>query len=390
MIAAIAPNDRIDAIDVIRGLVLFGVLVVNLLTGFRVSIFQQFLSTATPAVGWDGAIERVVALGLESKAFCLFSLLFGMGLAMQCDRLCAHGRPLYWLLRRLIVLLVFGLIHLLLIWNGDILTEYALAGLLVLPLLRLRPQPLLWCALSLLALYAVGPVFLYSIPWPDATVLQMHVASASRVVAHGSLAEIWRFNLQELPLLLNLHIFVFPRTLALFVLGISLWRAGVLTRPSDFRRQIGFAAIAGVAVGAALTAADAYGLLSALGASREPVVALTPVLLALGYGATLLALTQLPRARGLLVMFAPIGRMAFTNYVLQSIIFGFIFFGYGLGQWGQMGATAALGLGVAVYIAQMFFSRWWLHHYRFGPIEWLWRTLMYGVAQPMRKDVVRC
>jgi uncharacterized protein len=76
--------------------------------------------------------------------------------------------------------------------------------------------------------------------------------------------------------------------------------------------------------------------------------------------------------------------MAFTNYLLQSIIFSLIFFGYGLGQFGRMGATEAFALGVAVYLAQVFFSKWWLRRYRFGPIEWLWRSLMYGVAQPFK------
>ena len=113
-------------------------------------------------------------------------------------------------------------------------------------------------------------------------------------------------------------------------------------------------------------------------------MSLAPVVLALGYGAGVLVLTQLPVTGRLLSAFAPIGRMAFTNYLMQSAVFGFVFFGYGLGQFGRMDATLAFALGVAVYIAQMLLSAWWLRRYRFGPIEWLWRTLMYGVAQPMR------
>ena len=76
--------------------------------------------------------------------------------------------------------------------------------------------------------------------------------------------------------------------------------------------------------------------------------------------------------------------MAFTNYLMQSVLFGLIFFGYGLGQFARMGATSAFAIGIAVYVAQMFSSRWWLRRYRFGPVEWLWRTLMYGKRQPMR------
>jgi uncharacterized protein len=82
---------------------------------------------------------------------------------------------------------------------------------------------------------------------------------------------------------------------------------------------------------------------------------------------------------------APLGRMAFTNYLAQSVIFGWIFYGYGLGLFGRLGVASALAIGVAVYIGQVFFSAWWLRRYRYGPVEWLWRTLMYGVRQPMRQ-----
>jgi len=112
---------------------------------------------------------------------------------------------------------------------------------------------------------------------------------------------------------------------------------------------------------------------------------LAPVVLALGYGAAVLALAHLPPSGRFLTLFAPLGRMAFTNYLLQSAVFGFIFFGYGLGQFGRMGATQALAIGIGVYVAQMAASAWWLRRYHFGPVEWLWRTLMYGVTQPMRR-----
>src|SRR5688572_2567666 len=131
----VLPSDRIDAIDVLRGVALFGILAVNLITEFRVSIFQQFLPNMDVGSIADRAVESFVSVALESKAFSLFSLLFGVGLAIQFERLARNGSPLRWLVRRLAVLLAFGLIHLLLIWNGDILTEYALAGFVALPFL---------------------------------------------------------------------------------------------------------------------------------------------------------------------------------------------------------------------------------------------------------------
>jgi uncharacterized protein len=88
--------------------------------------------------------------------------------------------------------------------------------------------------------------------------------------------------------------------------------------------------------------------------------------------------------RAFLRPFAALGRMAFTNYIAQSLIFGFLFFGYGLGQFGKLPPAPVLALGIAVYIAQIHLSKFWLCHYRFGPIEWCWRTLMYGRRQPMK------
>jgi uncharacterized protein len=379
--APVAPRDRIEAIDAVRGVALFGVLIVNLVTEFRVSIFQQLLPGPS-GVGSDFMVERVVALGFQSKAFCLFALLFGVGLAIQFERLSVAGRPLYWLARRLAALLGFGVIHLLFIWNGDILTEYALAGFAVLPFVLLPARALLLAALLFLTAYAAAPA-LYSIGWPSAAALRAHVASANQVYATGTLAEIWQFSLGELPWLLKLHLGVFLRTLALFVLGMFLWKAGILGRQRDFRSETLIAAIMGIALGAVLTAAEVNDALDGLGAAAQALADLAPVLLALGYGAALLSLAELSATRRVLSAFAPLGRMAFTNYVLQSIILGFIFFGYGLGHFGRMGAAAAFALGMGVYAGQLVFSRWWLRRYRFGPIEWLWRTLMYGGAQPI-------
>jgi len=360
-------NERIDAIDILRGIALFGVLMVNLLSEFRVSIFQQFLPP-DPAIGrWDGLVETLVRAGFEMKAFAVFSLLFGLGLAVQFERLARTGRPRYWLTRRLAVLLVFGLVHLLLVWNGDILTEYALGGLLVLPLLAAPLWALAVAAAGLFALYVYIGMVPVGIPWPEAGWFQQHVALANQVFASGSFAEIRRFSIDELANLLHLHLYIFPRTLALFLLGALAWRTGIARKPEQHRRLLAAIAVAGIAGGAALSTVEA-------------AAGIGQTLLATGYAATVLLLAQ----RRTLHIFAPLGRMAFTNYIAQSLIFGYIFFGYGLGQFGRLGAAPVFLLGLGVYVAQMAASAWWLRHYCYGPLEWLWRTLMYGAAQPMR------
>src|SRR5262245_980657 len=127
--------ERIDAIDVLRGIALLGVVAMNVVTEFRVSIFERFLFPKPALSPIDGIVETILMLFVDLKAFALFSLLSGVGLAIQFERLGKSGRRAVLLVRRLAVLLLFGLIHLCLIWNGDILTQYALAGFIVLPFL---------------------------------------------------------------------------------------------------------------------------------------------------------------------------------------------------------------------------------------------------------------
>jgi uncharacterized protein len=154
----------------------------------------------------------------------------------------------------------------------------------------------------------------------------------------------------------------------LFLLGAFAWRTGILQNNPRRLLSIGIPCIG---LGAALILAGAE--------------ALGTILLALGYAATIIGIANLESGKRLLGWAAPLGRMAFTNYLAQSLIFGWIFYGYGLGLFGRLGVASALAIGLVVYAAQVLFSAWWLRRYRYGPVEWLWRTLMYGVRQPMRQ-----
>jgi uncharacterized protein len=381
-IAATAGSRRFDSIDILRGLALFGVLAVNLVTEFRVSIFAQFLSAPPEPDVIDRAVLSFVRYCLELKAFALFSFLFGVGLAMQFDRLAGTGRPLYWLTRRLLALLAFGLVHLLLIWNGDILTEYALAGLLALPLLYASKRVLLTLGIALMALYLALPALRVPLAWPHAAWIAAHVEQANQVYRAGSWAQVTRFSWHQLPALLPLHVSIFPRTLALFVLGMLAWRSGIFARPAQHRTAIMRLGWIFGGSGVAMTLADANGLFPRAGLPAL-LLNMTPVCLALAFAATVLYLVEFTRARAPLRAFTAIGRMAFTNYIAQSVIFGLVFFGYGFGQFGSLRPAPVLAIGLAVYLAQVQLSRLWLRRYRFGPIEWLWRTLMYGRRQAM-------
>jgi len=376
-----SPTERIDPIDVLRGLALLGVLAINVVMEFRVSIFEQFLFTKPPASPIDSMVGTILTLAVESKAFALFSLLFGAGLAIQFERLANSGRRTLLLVRRLAVLLAFGLIHLCLIWNGDILTEYALAGLIVLPFLFGPRWLLAIAALGFLGLYLAMQAFPPPGLWPGTAALAQDVIEAHRIYPTGGFIDVLAFRLREIPLIVPLHVYIFPRTIGLFLLGALAWRSGILRNPP--RRQLFSIAAACIGPGAALILFHAGRFIAGgqIGVLAEP---LGTILLALGYGAAIIGIANLERGKMLLGWAAPLGRMAFTNYIAQSIVFGWIFYGYGLGLFGQLGATSGLGIGLAVYFVQVLVSAWWLGRYRYGPVEWLWRTLMYGAAQPMR------
>ncbi len=383
----VAPTERIDAIDALRGLALFGVLAINLVTEFRVSLFEQFLRKAGAPSPLDGAVAIALDLVLNSKAFALFSLLFGIGLAIQYDRLGRNARRTPLLVRRLAVLLAIGLLHLCLIWNGDILTEYALAGFIVLPFLFGPRWVLAASGLSFLGLYLATPLLPAIASLPHTDWMTQHVAEATRIYGSGGWWEILVYRMDEIPAILPLHIFVFPRTVSLFLLGAFVWRTGILRQAPSHRRLLLGVATLGIAAGGALTIAADHPALADWPVTARGLSLLSrsaPVLLAFGYGAAVIRCMSCLSGRRVLGWAMPIGRMAFTNYLAQSIILGWLFYGYGLGLFGRLGAAAALLIGVILYVVQAAISTWWLRHYWYGPVEWLWRTLMYGGQKATR------
>ena len=382
---ALAPDDRLRSIDCVRGLALFGVLAINLETEFRVSIFTQFMPSAVNR-GVDGFIDATLFIFLQNKAFALFSLLFGVGLAIQFERLATSDRRAILLMRRLLALLVFGLIHMIFVWNGDTLTEYAVAGMVVVPLLYCRPTGLAVGAAGSFAVYLFLQFFPKFVPFPDAAWLGKHVAAAVQTYGSGDYGQVLNFRIRELPAIFPLHLYVFPRTLALMLLGALVWRMGLF---KDVRKLgvLPLASGALIAAGLLLTLGSTTGAYS--GWPQFVVTlgtALAPVLLATGYLALILVAYGLGHVRRGLAWIESLGRMAFTNYVLQSIVLGFIFYGYGLGLFGRLSLIEGLIIVMMLYITQSMASHFWLKRFRYGPLEWMWRTATYGFAPPLLRS----
>jgi uncharacterized protein len=378
----IDPSERIGTIDILRGIALFIVLIINTATEFRVSIFEQFLPQPTSTRLAD-QVSNAIILALHTKGFILFSFLFGVGLAIQFERLAEHHQRLLLLLRRLAILLAIGLVHLFLVWNGDILTEYAIAGFAVLPLLY-GPRWLLVAASAVfLGLSIAMPLFPPIIAFPDGAWISRHVEEARAAYGAGSFMEILKFRIDEVRYIVPLHAYALPRTFGLFLLGALAWQTGLFRRAVSTISLIVAACLA-LAIGAWMTIASARG--EAFGwavnwPSRAVLQSLAELILAIGYGASIIIFAESAWGRKFVGWAGPLGRMAFTNYLMQSIILSFIFYSFGLAFFARLSIAQSLAVAIVIYAAQAVFSAWWLTRFRFGPVEWLWRSLMYGELQ---------
>ena len=282
--------------------------------------------------GWGGALVFPIFRSLvEFKAFTLFSFLFGVGVAIQAGRVSSQQR-IGFLARRFGALLAIGLIHILFIWNGDILTLYAICGLVVIPLLRLRDYALFVFGLALIIWPNIAP---FPVVFPATATLKSLTAGALHAYGKGTWHQLFAFRLLETRLLiLPLLMLSLPRTLGLMLWGIGAWRKGWMENNPRLWR---WAAILGTTVGIA-------GHWLRVGEAESIGVALV-------YAAVLLLWN--PRAPSI----AAAGRMALTNYLTESVIFGFIFYSYGLGWFGRIGVVATLLGGVVVYGLQLVFSQ---------------------------------
>jgi uncharacterized protein len=386
-----APPERIDDIDVVRGLALGGVALGNLLEIFRVPWVTG--PYEVPDVGpADRAVEGILNIAFPGfMVTSAFSMLFGLGMVIAFDRARARGEPAYRrLARRQVVLFALGMAHATLLWNGDILSTYGMAGLCLLPLLGRSSRTLLLAALATFALTLVPLPFRPPSKEAGAQLL----AQALEAYRHGNWLEVHAQRMRELPLVWEQVVIpTFASTLLSFFVGAAIGRSGCLFAPTAQRtRALRFVALLGLACLAFLAASYLHVLprppSRAWGMLRWLIFMASNVGLGLAYGAAILLLLRLPWGRRSLLGLAPLGRMALSNYIMHSVVFGFIFYGYGLGQYAKHGMASTAGLGLAVYALQIVLSARWLKHFRLGPFEWLWRSLSYGRREPFRRAVV--
>jgi uncharacterized protein len=410
MLAPVQGSERLDALDVLRGFALLGILLMNIEA--MVGPLDGALTGIDPALtGADRWADALVYFFVQGKFYPLFSLLFGMGFAVMMQRAVDAGRPFVRVyLRRVLALLAIGLAHALLVWSGDILTSYALVALLLLLFFRDMPQSrlpkwaigLMLLPLALILLSGAMVELAATVPESAAGMARSLEESNAEMAAmleaqrqaqgQGTYWEAVAQRGEDLALMMGYLVLLGGQLLGLFLLGAWFVRSGAIVVPEDFpalyARLRWIALPVGMVMMGASMAITPTVTMGPMGLRDSFAMCLSMaggVLMGLGYLAWILRGLQSASLAGGLMMLAPAGRMALTNYLAQSIIATFIFSGYGLGYFEQLSRAWQVPFVLGFYSLQVAASHWWLARFRFGPMEWLWRAATYLRWPPMRR-----
>jgi uncharacterized protein len=390
------PKTRLRSVDAVRGFALFGVLLVNM------------FNFGADAPEWTGILDRTIGtwmhMGFETKSLRLFSLLFGLGFALQFARLMSPGGGSLWIyFRRLVILFVFGMAHAL-FFDGDILMEYAMMGIVLMAFRNVRERILLILACVLLTAFPLGNL-LHSPgddelldQWEDSLPLSEQREDHPYL---GSAMDVFEENAYAIPprIWSNLHGPESGLTIfSMFLLGLYVGRARILNDVAAHLPLIRCVFAWGIGIGGASALAEwwlgwkfGYAVFTESNASNgvrflgDILFAYGSAALALGYGAGIVLLMQRPNWQAILRPLQNLGRMALTVYLSSTLMFTTLFYGWGFGQLFLLGPVATTLYATGFFIMQLLFCTWWLNRFRFGPAEWLWRSLTYLKPQHLRR-----
>jgi uncharacterized protein len=386
---------RMDVLDVLRGVAIFGILIYNIgaLSGYE--MVPPADRAGVPAAGADHNLSFLMEFLVQGKFYCLFSFLFGAGFAVFIDRASARGADGVRLFkRRLSGLLLIALVHTFLIWYGDILAVYAILGFGLIPFIRRDDRTVLRWAAAMLAspivLYAVllGLAALSGAPAAQAggDGLPPVMARAVEGMRHGGYLDIVKANaiFTAANVVRRLILMFYPRVFGMFLLGLYAQRRGFFRSLSTHHQLLTKICLRGLVVGLPLAAVGA--LMGDSGTPRLPTITglfeiivesiATPAL-SLAYAAAICLMFESARAKRVLMWIAPTGRMALSNYLLHSIVSVIVFYGVGFGLYARLSLAPLFALCVAFFVVQTLLSTVWLRMATFGPAEWLWRQFTY-------------
>ncbi|AXF57596.1 DUF418 domain-containing protein [Salicibibacter kimchii] len=397
----IPGNERIHTLDIIRGIAVFGILIANMYA-FKSLAFTDVRPYIEGGTVPQGALSQFAdvfnTIFVEGKFYPMFSLLFGLGFYIFYTRLLEkdiHADRMF--VRRLVFLLIIGLLHLVFLWSGDILHTYALAGFLLLLFVHRQPKTIMVWLVSLLGAASMIMLFLTSVSGVGLQLkmesgmgsfagFENSVESGEAVMANGTYGDIlqYRFFNEVIPVLMQ-SIFIAIAVLPLFLIGLYMGKRGMFHDVEGNVKKWKSLCIHSFWSGGLLTALMTslhydvlplpsfvtYGMAEGLNFAAGP-------LLMLFYVSGLVLIIRSKGWQRLLMPFAAVGRMALTNYLMQTIIAIFIFYGFGLGLFGQISSGVGLMVAVIIFTAQLIVSNLYLQTFKQGPMEALWRKWTYG------------
>jgi uncharacterized protein len=402
-LAPVAETERIASIDVLRGVALLGILLINIPLFAMIEAVLFNPTAYGDFTGANFAVWLVSYLIGDQKFMTLFSMLFGAGIVLMAERAEAKNlRPAGVHYRRMFWLIVIGSLHGYLLWYGDILYLYGMCGLVVYLFRRLSPRWLIPLGfLSIAVASALWLFFGWSMQfWPEEQIAGFEVEWRPPPEVIEEQLAIYRGGwidqmAHRAPTFLEFQIMVLMiwgawRAGGLMLIGMGLHKLGVFSA----RRSSSFYAVL-VALGAVVGLPTvAFGVYNNLGVEFDVRYSFFfgwqfnywgSILVSLGYVGLVMLICKGGHLAGLTSRLAAVGRMAFTNYLLHTIICTTIFYGHGFGLFGRVERLGQLAIVVAIWVFQLIVSPIWLRHFRFGPFEWLWRTLTYMKLQPMRR-----
>ncbi len=392
----VTDSERADVLDALRGLALLGILISHL-PGFSGYEFMTHGEQASRDwLGVDGPLSAISAFLINGKFFSLFSLLFGIGFAIQLESALRRGANFVRrFARRLLILFVIGLAHAL-VWYGDILKDYAVIGLLLIVTARWTASRTGWTAITVLVIRALWPLVVWPLvvllaPVKHGTDPVSNFFTLSQTFGGTDTAAMFSANL-ELVKIKALQMIYEGKAISIF--GMFLIGAYIGKRrlyrdlalnSRTFRRVFAVCAplgILGNAVWVPLGWAVPRFPPSALWAAEQVIFAIAVPAMTLAYATGFALAWQHPYGKALRAL-APPGRMALTTYVSQTLLAVYVFYGVGLGFGGKLGIVGCIATALTIFALQCVLSAAWLNKCYFGPLEWIWRQATYGRALPM-------
>lgn len=394
--------ERSALLDSLRGWALFGILVANMVWFIGFGAMPEDQRATMLLARFNDPAEFLIEWLVVGKFYALFSLLFGIGFAIQLGRLEQRGERPARYVRRLAILILIGAAHMLLLWYGDILALYGLMGAVLLLFRHVSDRALLiWATILWLVPIGWSAAIHFAGFAPDKPLTDAGMAAVTAAgldLSQGALQFFRESSYWETLAVNPGAIFFrfsalveemrFTKVLGMFLIGLWIGRRAIYAQLDQYRPLLRRTAELGIGLGLPLSAAKALLLMwpgekPSIEFAAELFYVLGTPALALGYAAGF-ALLWTRRRRALLEWAAPAGRMALTNYLMQTLLQSILFYGWGLGLIGKFGLLFIFPIALLLFAFQTLYSRWWLARFRFGPVEWLWRSATYGRAQPMR------